>query len=124
MSGIKICPICGNENPKDNIYCGNCGSYIFEETTASSVSDNAIYADEVTTKPKKTDDKKTKKKWYKPPPRTRPAYHPLEWFFWIGWSFYVLIRFIGIAIWYIIKEIGLFLMWCCWWGPPRELRKE
>ena len=65
----------------------------------------------------KASETKGREKWYTPPKRERPAYHPLEWFFWIGWGLYVFFRFLG-------REIVRYFKWCCYWGPPDELKKE
>ncbi|MFW9924994.1 MAG: hypothetical protein ACFFDW_17100, partial [Candidatus Thorarchaeota archaeon] len=72
----------------------------------------------------KKETKIEKEKWYKPPKRERSAFHPLEWFFWIGWGFYVLFRSIGMVLWIILREIYYYLTWCCCWGPPREIKKK
>jgi hypothetical protein len=68
--------------------------------------------------------KKKKKKWYKPPKRERPAFHPIEWFFWIGWTFYVFFGFIWVGLKFILREIGYYFLWCCYWGPPRDIKRR
>ncbi|MHA1212146.1 MAG: hypothetical protein ACTSSH_06775, partial [Candidatus Heimdallarchaeota archaeon] len=57
------------------------------------------------------------RKWYRPLKRKRPWYNPLEWFFWIGWSFYVIFRVIAV-------ETRRYLKWCVCWGRPEESKRN
>lgn len=128
------CPICGKVAEKYDIYCGRCGSDLpkgnwdhreqidsnptYPDVSAKTTNDYSSPSESsiIATVPK-TDKQPQKKKWYKPPKRPRPAYHPLEWFFWIGWGLYVVLRVIG-------TEIKNYFTWCCCWGPPKELKND
>lgn len=132
MSTAKIkCPNCGKKIENWLVYCEYCGHLLDEKratttrtptsTLKSNINVTSSTIDPVTGEKKlvvKTSEKtRGGKKWYTPPKRERPGYHPLEWFFWIGWGFYVAFRFIG-------KEIFRYFKWCCYWGPPEEAKKE
>jgi len=133
------CAICGTTADKGDLFCGKCGSDLPKEnwdkrvelkTTTETqkedsypkVSPKIAYTSQ--TEPNQTikvdvpkTPRRVRRKWYKPPKRPRPWYHPIEWFFWIGWGIYVFFRF-------IITEIIIFFVWACYWGPPRELKRE
>ncbi|MGC9779244.1 MAG: zinc ribbon domain-containing protein [Candidatus Heimdallarchaeota archaeon] len=125
MDNKKIqCPNCGKKIDSWFVYCEYCGNALQPEsikkqipssTIKSNVEIRKIPATE-TTEAKQViiipTQKEKKHKWYTPPKRKRPGYHPLEWFFWIGWGIYVAFRFLIIAFFNYIK-------WCCWWGPPK-----
>ena len=134
MAKIK-CSVCGNEIDDTDQFCGKCGSNLPDkqwEKIAASEEPTIIYvepspsrtaydsqqrsASAITDSLPKV-QKVKRKKWYTPPKRPRPAYHPIEWFFWLGWGIYIVLRF-------IITEILNFFIWACYWGPPRELRKD
>ncbi len=127
------CSICGKLAEELDLFCGKCGSdlpkdnwdrreQIESKPTYPTVSTETTNDQSSPTKPsitvmvRKTDEKH-RKKWYSPPERSRPAYHPLEWFFWIGWGLYVILRFIGTETFY-------FFTWMCCWTAPRELKER
>ncbi|MHA1124106.1 MAG: hypothetical protein ACTSSB_00315 [Candidatus Heimdallarchaeota archaeon] len=115
------CEMCGVSPTIGDVYCNKCGNILPKENWDNRVKDDPLgrdYQIEYTSK------QKVKKKWYKPPKRTRPAFHPLECFFWIGWGFYVFFGFIFLAIWRVLKELVRYLLWCCYWGPPRDMKND
>ncbi len=132
MSESKInCPNCGKKIESWLVYCEFCGHLLNKDKAphinkpASNMKSNinvtSTKIDPLTGERKlvvkASSEKKSGKKWYTPPKRERPAYHPIEWFFWIGWGFYVFFRFLG-------QEIVRYFRWCCYWGPPEELKKK
>ena len=132
MTAAKIrCPNCGKKIESWLIYCEFCGHLLDKKkvpkirTPTSNLKSNVIVSsstvDPVTGEKKLivkvSEQKEQKTKWYKPPKRERPGYHPLEWFFWIGWGLYVFFRFLG-------QGIIRYFKWCCYWGPAKEQRKE
>ncbi len=126
MDNKKIrCPNCGKKIDSWFVYCEYCGNAlqpksIKKQTPSSTIKSNVeirkIPATE-TTEAKQVivvpAQKAEKYKWYAPPKRKRPGYHPLEWFFWIGWGIYVTFRFLFIVFFDYIK-------WCCWWAPQKR----
>jgi len=132
MAAAKIkCPNCGKKIENWLIYCEYCGHLLDKKrapkikTPTSDLKSNVAVSSS-TTDPvtgekkllvKASEQKKQKVRWYTPPKRERPAYHPLEWFFWIGWGLYVFFRFLG-------KETIRYFKWCCYWGPSDDLKKE
>jgi len=132
MSESRIkCPNCGKNIESWLVYCEFCGHLMDKSkashtrkptsTLKSNVDVTSTKVDPLTGERKlivkASSEKKGGKKWYTPPKRERPGYHPLEWFFWIGWGFYVVFRFLG-------QEIIRYFKWCCYWGPPEELKKK
>ncbi|MBK5112035.1 MAG: hypothetical protein KGD59_03975 [Candidatus Heimdallarchaeota archaeon] len=132
MSTSKIkCPNCGKKIESWLVYCEFCGHLLDQarapkiKAPTSNLKSNVTVASttvdpvtgEKTLVVKASEQSRGGKKWNTPPKRERPAYHPIEWFFWIGWGLYVFFRYIG-------KEIVRYFKWCCCWGPPEELKKE
>ncbi|MHA1123173.1 MAG: hypothetical protein ACTSQ3_06085 [Candidatus Heimdallarchaeota archaeon] len=128
MAATKIkCPNCGKKIENWLVYCEFCGHLLDEKRVATSgtpksnlksnVAVSSSTIDPVTGEKKLivkvSEQKKQKVRWYTPPKRERPAYHPLEWFFWIGWGLYVFFRFLG-------KEMLRYFKWCCYWGPSKD----
>lgn len=128
MAAKKIkCPNCGKKIENWLVYCEFCGHLLDKKkapkisTPTSNLKSNVAVSsstiDPVTGEKKLlvkvSEQKKQKVRWYTPPKRERPAYHPLEWFFWIGWGLYVFFRFLG-------KEILRYFKWCCYWGPSKD----
>ncbi len=128
------CSICGKLTEELDLFCGKCGSDLPKENWDSREQSDSIPktfpVDTTKTEkdypsdsngsitvmvPKK--GKRVKEKWYKPPKRDRPAYHPAEWFFYIGWGLYVIMRFIGTETYY-------YCSWMCCWKAPRELKDK
>lgn len=127
------CSICGKVAEDYDLFCGKCGSdlpkdnwdrreqidckqtYPVVSTNTTTDYSSPSQSSTIVMVPKKV--KQPKKMWYKPPKRARPAYHPLEWFFWIGWGLYIILRFIG-------TETFNYFAWCCCWGAPRELKES
>ncbi|HUT79657.1 MAG TPA: hypothetical protein VMZ29_00525 [Candidatus Bathyarchaeia archaeon] len=128
------CPNCGKKIDNWLVYCEFCGQVLQVEerkkiqSTVLPVKSNVIVKDipatetseakKVVIVPKQDEfeskDTIEQRKWYKPLKRNRPWYHPLEWFFWIGWGFYVFLRFMYI-------ETIRYFKWCCCWGRPDDL---
>jgi len=132
MVASKIrCPNCGKKIESWLVYCEFCGHLLDKEKAPkiskpkSNIKSNVVVSsstvDPITGEKKlivkASKQKEQKVKWYKPPKRERPSYHPLEWFFWIGWGLYVFFRYLG-------QAIVRYFKWCCYWGPPEELKKE
>ncbi len=128
MVATKIkCPNCGKKIEDWLVYCEFCGHLLdkkkapkISSSTSNLKSNVAVSSstiDPVTGEKKLivkvSEQKKQKVRWYTPPKRERPAYHPLEWFFWIGWGLYVFFRFLG-------KEMLRYFKWCCYWGPSKD----
>ncbi|NPE06721.1 MAG: hypothetical protein GNW80_00435 [Asgard group archaeon] len=128
MAATKIkCPNCGKKIENWLVYCEFCGHLLDKKkapkisTPTSNLKSNVAVSsstiDPVTGEKKLivkvSEQKKQKVKWYTPPKRERPAYHPLEWFFWIGWGLYVFFRF-------LVKETIRYFKWCCYWGPSKD----
>ncbi|MBN1328781.1 MAG: hypothetical protein JXA54_04845 [Candidatus Heimdallarchaeota archaeon] len=128
------CPNCGKKIDNWLVYCEFCGQVLQPEekkklqadtlSVRSNVRVDYIPATETSEAKKviivpKLDESDSKdvakqRKWYKPLKRKRPWYHPFEWFFWIGWGFYVLFKFMYI-------EAIRYFKWCCCWGRPDDL---
>lgn len=124
MNQTNICPVCGKANDKLDLYCGKCGSVLpkenwdrreekFNQSPSTPYTVVSETEDTQTILVPKTKEKE-KKKWWIQPQRLRPWYHPYEWFFWIGWGFYITFRF-------FLRELKYYCLWCCWWGPPRDV---
>jgi hypothetical protein len=125
----KKCPNCGKKIDDYLIYCEFCGQILHTDKAKTSkittqVKSNVIIKE---TSPTEESDgniivevpkpKEKKLKWYTPPKRERPWYHPIEFFFWIGWGFYIFFRLIG-------QEIFRYFKWCCCWGKPDEFKEK
>ncbi len=97
-----VCSTCYAVNKASTVFCESCGNSIdsFSSSSTGSYGSTTSTTTDPTRKwyipPKRT-------KWYKPPKRTRSAKHPVEWFFWTGWGFYVLIRGILWVLWYVFR---------------------
>ena len=126
MTKTIKCPVCGKSNDRMDLYCGKCGSLLPKENWDKREggferignSTYEVVAETETTKtvmvPKTREKEAEKKRWWKPPERKRPWYHPLELLFWTGWGLYIAVRF-------ILREIKYYILWICWWGPPRDV---
>ncbi|NHJ84760.1 MAG: hypothetical protein FK734_04815 [Asgard group archaeon] len=143
MSKEKIpCPNCGKKIESWLVYCEFCGQSLQPKEGStktptvhikSNVTVKTIPATETTEGKKVVIVPKQKQKrkrwsipkdWYKPKPRKRPWYHPLELLFWIGWGLVVFFGCIGLVLWWLLKEIGRYIKWLCYWGPPDDLKKK
>ncbi len=121
------CEVCGEATTNGDVYCNKCGNLLPKENWDNRIKHDRLRDDipqEFTTILQENGEKRKKKKWYTPPKRERPAYHPIEWFFWIGWGLFVFFGFIFVGINWVMKEILKYVLWCCYWGPPREMRKD
>lgn len=123
MTDLITCPNCGKKIEEFVVYCGFCGEVIQKEKKkANKVNINPKTGEIISTTPDtitiKANDKEIQKDrpWYKPLKRKRAWYNPIEWFFWIGWSLYVVFRF-------LLIEIFRYLKWCVCWGRPDELKE-
>lgn len=102
------CPNCGVSIKSDDAFCPFCGTTTSQPSSDSSFPDSQ-YADQFASSSPSADESysygsgsggyytesaDSTKKWYKPPKRTRSAKHPVEWFFWIGWGLYILLRIV------------------------------
>ena len=131
MTQDGTCPNCGKKITKYDLFCDACRTDLPQENWDKRVAVERRQTTQVTKI--ETDEveyiatkKEEDKKWYKPPEdrKKRPAYHPLEWLFWIGWSFYVFFLFLGRVFLWFLKEVKNYFIWCCYWGPPKDLKKE
>ncbi len=127
------CSTCGKYADELDLFCGKCGSDLPKENwdrreQIDSSSSQPVDSTKITNDYPATSDAsvtvmvpkteyRRRKKWYNPPKRSRPAYHPAEWFFYIGWALYVILRFIGTETYY-------YCSWMCCWRPPRELKES
>jgi hypothetical protein len=118
------CEVCGETATIGDVYCNKCGNILPKENWDNRIKHERLNQDFPTEFTEIQHDKVKKKKWYKPPKRKRPAYHPIEWFFWIGWGIYVFFGFIFVGLKWLVKEMLRYLLWCCYWGPPRELKED
>ncbi|NHJ32741.1 MAG: zinc ribbon domain-containing protein [Asgard group archaeon] len=94
-SGEITCPNCNANNVPSNKFCSFCGSDLVKVSTEYS----AAYSPPDTAEQETysygsyhTTSADGERKWYQPPQRKRSARHPLEWFFYIGWSLYIILR--------------------------------
>ncbi|MHA1922711.1 MAG: hypothetical protein ACTSVP_06570 [Candidatus Heimdallarchaeota archaeon] len=119
------CEVCEETATPGDVYCNKCGNILSKENWDNRIKHERLRQDLPTEFTEIQQEKgREKKKWYKPPKRKRPAYYPIEWFFWIGWGFYVFFGFIFLALKWVMKEILKYVLWCCYWGPPSEMRKD
>ncbi|MCF2142941.1 MAG: hypothetical protein K9W42_04505 [Candidatus Heimdallarchaeota archaeon] len=128
MTKKIICPNCYRENDEWSVYCNFCGQRL-KDNSSEQKQDKEPSSSLTPTKTQiKTEPFPTKtvivrkkgyeeKAWWKPTKRKRPWYHPLEWFFWLGWGVYIFLRFLFV-------EIFRYFKWCVCWGPPDDLKKE
>ena len=118
------CPNCGKNVEDFVVYCSYCGEVLKKEKKkSSSIKIDSKTGEIISTTPEtitikvKDGQKRTSDwPWYKPLKRKRPWYHPIEWLFWIGWSIYVVFRFLAV-------ETFRYLKWCVCWGRPEESKK-
>ena len=118
------CEVCGERPKPGDVYCNKCGNLVPKGNWDMGIKHDRLGQDIPTEFTAIQAEKGEKKKWYKPPKRERPAFHPIEWFFWIGWALFVFFGFIFVGIKFVLKEIFRYVLWICYWGPPRELRRD
>jgi len=117
------CEVCQETSAEGDVYCNKCGNILPKDNWDSRIQ-HERKGQESPSEFSYVPEEKEKKKWFKPPKRKRPAYHPLEWLFWIGWALFVFFGFIFVGIYWLLKEIFYYVLWICYWGPPREMKKR
>jgi len=102
----RSCPNCGAETKTEDVFCPFCGTAIPSGSSPSTESNFSHQFDTSTPHSEEsysygsgssgyyTENVEGTRKWYQPPKRQRSAKHPIEWFFWIGWGLYILLRII------------------------------
>ncbi|MEA2071044.1 MAG: zinc ribbon domain-containing protein [Asgard group archaeon] len=102
------CPNCSSLNSLNDKFCKNCGQLIQDtakqENSQERFSNTQADSSFNTTNGSFHTDP-NKRAWYKPPKRKRPAYHPLEWLFYFGWSIFLIFR----ALFCILEIVGMFV---------------
>lgn len=102
----KTCPNCGVAVKSDDVFCPFCGttvtaeqassSYSFEESEPADQFDSSAPSSEESYSYGSggyyTEPSDSTRKWYQPPKRKRSAKHPIEWFFYMCWSLYLIFR--------------------------------
>ncbi|MFW9924226.1 MAG: zinc ribbon domain-containing protein [Candidatus Thorarchaeota archaeon] len=113
-SSFITCPYCGTSNIPTSQFCASCGTAMSASQSSSSGSIPPSSYDSISGQSSSQQESHSygsystyssadERKWYTPPKRTRSAKNPIEWFFWTGWGFYILIRVIFFVLWFIIR---------------------
>lgn len=94
-SGEVTCSNCNASNVISNKFCSFCGTTL----AVAPSSHSPAYSPPETTEQEThsygsyhTTSSDGERKWYQPPQRKRSKKHPIEWFFYIGWSLYIILR--------------------------------
>ncbi len=106
----KSCPSCGVALKTSDIFCPFCGTSISSSHSPSKSSfSDSEFSDQFASSTPSTEESYSygsgssgyytenvegTRKWYQPPKRKRSAKHPIEWFFWIGWGLYIVLRIV------------------------------
>jgi hypothetical protein len=101
-SSTHFCSGCGSVIEPGITYCRNCGQPVAKSMNSSADDQDVSYSyghsGDGTYHTKESN-------WYSPPKRKRPAYHPIEWFFWSGWGLYILLRFVFQILFVILRIV-------------------